>query len=435
MDPTPYESRDRSEITKAHGNIQLAEATLQKARSKNHEAARALHKAEARYYLTPHRSAEALDAIERARKELGESRSEYRLAADGLSRARELLEAAVEEYRTAYGRDPQMGLGSPSVRDTGTTRKLEVSCIRIESVQHFMRVVDQIESRYGPEYRDPEISKWNFYRGHGDEMYSLEPSLYRSTDAVPILFADEQLLIAETLRLMPSEFAGLSAFQTLAKLQHYGLPTRLLDVTTNPLVALFFACYGSPYRDGEVVVLPRKPVYTEASERVRWISNWATTGRWGVVPEEHIVESTGYGDATNLSLRGDCPSLFEALTTRFTAVRPQYSNERLRAQSGAFLIAGMEIVQSPTTKGEFLVMPHRGSVDGSSHADTTGVVHEPRIIVERRVKARILRQLDRIDVNVATMFPDPENTIRYIKDGFASRTFGMTRHSDPSLLD
>ena len=48
-------------------------------------------------------------------------------------------------------------------------------------------------------------------------------------------------------------------FKILARLQHYGLKTNLIDFTTNPLVALFFAC-NSPFdEDGRIIVLKRQP--------------------------------------------------------------------------------------------------------------------------------------------------------------------------------
>ena len=41
-----------------------------------------------------------------------------------------------------------------------------------------------------------------------------------------------------------NEFIGMKPLEVLAKMQHLGVATRLLDVTKNPLVGLFFSVDG-----------------------------------------------------------------------------------------------------------------------------------------------------------------------------------------------
>ena len=67
----------------------------------------------------------------------------------------------------------------------------------------------------------------------------------------------ENQIFSELMLEAPSEFSGdKSMFEKLVRAQHYGLPTRLLDVSLNPLVGLYFACNEKEHssKDGAVRV-------------------------------------------------------------------------------------------------------------------------------------------------------------------------------------
>lgn len=67
-------------------------------------------------------------------------------------------------------------------------------------------------------------------------------------------------MIKEVIHNNTKEFE-MSRFDILAKLQHFGFPTRLLDVSSNPLVALYFACSdkNEMENDGAVYIFPNLP--------------------------------------------------------------------------------------------------------------------------------------------------------------------------------
>jgi len=126
------------------------------------------------------------------------------------------------------------------------------------------------------------------YRGHPNRSYTLKPTIFRSAAQM----ANEHLLLRDLVAMHPDQFASdTSALEMLVRMQHYSLPTRLLDATWNPLVSLYFAAQPKKVRvfrpgtkvrvsrdaDGEVVrfIVDKKLVRYFDSDTVSCVANLA----------------------------------------------------------------------------------------------------------------------------------------------------------------
>lgn len=135
----------------------------------------------------------------------------------------------------------------------------EISCI-----EDLMSLISSIQNSKG----DKEV----FYRGQNGMFLNAEPSIAR--DGYKI---SEDILFREFILRNPNEFHGQkTTFEKLTIMQHFGLPTRLLDIITNPLVALYFASEKHDQDDeGEFYYysIPRECIKYYDSDVVSIVSN------------------------------------------------------------------------------------------------------------------------------------------------------------------
>lgn len=116
--------------------------------------------------------------------------------------------------------------------------------MEIKSIKDLIDALEQLG--------EPEDGYTRFFRGHSNAAkYKLEPSIYREDNKY---YHNEDNIIRDAIINNPDEFSDEDTlFDTLVKLQHYGYPTRLLDLTSNLLVATYFAVCNLN-KDGEIII-------------------------------------------------------------------------------------------------------------------------------------------------------------------------------------
>jgi hypothetical protein len=191
----------------------------------------------------------------------------------------------------------------------------------------------KVETVSEPTDRLNELPSHYVYRGHANAEWPLQSSLER---ILVNKWCPEQAAKHEeyALREFRSKFhlydreniRPKSKFAWLATMQHYGVPTRLVDFTESPYVALYFALEAyNPHCGSDFAVF---------AVDYRGVMSRSLT---------HVSEQDPTFKETNNSMHGRQDEVFEIVDSAGHEIawvaEPTQFNARLDRQSGTFLLS------------------------------------------------------------------------------------------------
>ena len=256
--------------------------------------------------------------------------------------------------------------------------------------------------------KESEDARTLMYRGQADASFNLSPSIFRNNGLI-----NEARMIRELKRLAPAEFGyNESALDQLIKMQHYGLPTRLLDITSNPLVALYFACADDSCmdKDGEVITFYDYFTPHDSLDVKRYAELSTYEGSTHQDLENFTLSDVPFEDSEKKVLIDNIKRYFGE---RYFFISVPLNNERIRRQHGAFLLFGMDAEQqnNPFQKEAFDIKN-----DIVESRDSDGICRS--IIIPAEAKKDMLQMLDAVGINRSFLFPEFEHQASYVKQKF-----------------
>ncbi|MCC5801841.1 FRG domain-containing protein [Rossellomorea vietnamensis] len=243
-----------------------------------------------------------------------------------------------------------------------------------------------------------------FYRGQLEVYKSITPSVSRNAGYA----INEYFIYDEAINMKSVEFANLlSPIERLSKMQHYGIPTRLVDLTVDPLIALFFAVQNIDDKSHGNVYVFVQPEYSLNDKRIKLLSLLATSESYNL----DLIKSS-YLECYSEKITEDEILEFasEGAFVKYS-VELQKSNERLFCQKGSFAICGNETIDKEITKS---ILP-------LDSIEPTMVIRIP--FEHKQAVKKVLDE--KYNINETTIYPEFPSVADYLKEKYRKIDFDL----------
>ena len=298
-------------------------------------------------------------------------------------------------------------------RNTNEIEQRDIKFRPINSIAGLLIVIRKLKQEY------PSNALF-YFRGESEDAWELRPSIMR-TGLREILEPHESDMLRELISRRPDDFNHIrSALGEWVLAQHHGLKTRFLDILRNPLVGLFFASrYNESIKDisdGKlhIFVVPSSLVKSYNSDTVSVITNFAkltNADQQMLLGKTNAFSNRPYHEAMGRLyqlIQTEKPYFINRIDPRdlyrVLIVEPQRSVERIRAQTGAFLVSAFherfEREKVLELKPDLPIYAH--------HIMT----------VPGRRKSRIRNELELLNITRETMLPGLDTAAEVITEAY-----------------
>ena len=253
-----------------------------------------------------------------------------------------------------------------------------------------------------------------FFRGHANREWKYVPSIARPENK----HNSERSIIEKALSEGNWDI-NRNLFENIARLQHYGTPTRFLDYTTDIDIALYFACSGHKEADAEIQLVPyvgRNGTHSDTTE----ITELALLNKTicvydfaEAITKKYQREALQFGDENDLFFRIKCIGMsvlswidhgFMVSYSESDLKKLEKWNPRILHQKGAFFVFG-NLTNPPDVAAATCNVKSTSILP--KIADAPGAIKNAKtIVIPKELKDEVISELNKKGITESYVYPN-----------------------------